>query len=212
MYRRGAFLSKKGLWNSTEVPLHLNKIHLNDHWKSNNTFLLKSLRRRTLCKLPSLLVTMPQNYKQFLTAQWIQKPGESFVVTEGTSGWSQVKLKGLQAGLVQFQPPEYFGFMIREETEKGPKGTRVFISSPPPPEHTHIFWQRASWDPLPMFKRGSRTFRATQLFSSKRSFYHEDVGQQASGRDGNTAPRQPLSPSFYLSAPARKALPFTVIS
>lgn len=140
MYRRGAFLSKKGLWNSTEVPLHLNKIHLNDHWKSNdNTFLLKSLRRRTLCKLPSLLVTTPQNYKQFLTAQWVQKPGESFVVTEGTSGWSQVKLKGLQAGLVQFQPPEYFGFMIREETEKGPKGTRVFISPTPAPRtHTHF--------------------------------------------------------------------------
>lgn len=102
------------------------------------TLSLKISQEKDIMQTSFLIMTMPQNYKQFLTAQWIQKRGEWFVVTEGTSGWSQVKLKGLQAGLVQFQSPEYFGFMIQEETEKGPKGTRLFIS-PPPPTDTHTF-------------------------------------------------------------------------
>lgn len=45
----------------------------------------------------------------------------------------------------------------------------------------------------PKFKR-FRTFRATQLFSSRVILVLADAGQQVSGRDnGDTAPRQPRS-------------------
>ena len=131
---RGALLSQKELWNSTEFPFHLNKVHLNRHWKRNDCTSFKVSGEGHYANFLCISDSAPELQATF-NCPVCSKVRGVICCHWGHFWWSQVKPKGLQAELVQFQLSEYFGLIILEETlipeaEKGAECIHMLISPP----------------------------------------------------------------------------------
>ena len=69
-------LSQNELWNGTKFPFHLNKVHLNHPWKSNDDTSFKIPQEKDIMQTSFVLVAVPQRCKPHLIAQCVQKWGE----------------------------------------------------------------------------------------------------------------------------------------